>query len=112
MRSNFNTIIVGLVMSYWQTYRVLLQLLEFMMVIQNVYCFKKKTSCLIYLSRISVLIFSLFLILPFLKNAVAGENIVTEIVGIGGLCLDLPYNNTANGADLWMWGCNETNAQS
>jgi hypothetical protein len=83
-----------------------------MMVIQNVNCLKKKTSCLIYLSRICALLFSLFLILPFSKNAAAGENIVTEIVGIGGLCIDLPYNNTANGTDLWMWGCNETNAQS
>lgn len=33
------------------------------------------------------------------------------IVGKGGNCLDLPYQNTANGTDLWMWDCNGTVAQ-
>jgi len=33
------------------------------------------------------------------------------IVGKGGNCLDLPYANTANGTDLWMWDCNGTAAQ-
>lgn len=35
-----------------------------------------------------------------------------DIIGVGVLCLDVPYANYTNGTDLWMWGCNSTSAQS
>lgn len=33
------------------------------------------------------------------------------IIGKGGLCLDLPFQDASNGRDLWMWTCNGSAAQ-
>ncbi len=45
-------------------------------------------------------------------SAAGNEIGVSTIVGKGGMCLDLPFQNTRNGTDLWIWGCNGTAAQS
>jgi len=71
--------------------------------------FSKKTNSLT--SPLSKLFLLITLAFSLSNKAIAGENIETEIVGIGGLCLDLPFNNTRPGTDLWMWGCNNSNAQ-
>jgi len=46
-----------------------------------------------------------------ISPAHAGKAMSTDIKGIGGLCVDLPYQDTSNGKDLWMWGCNSSSAQ-
>lgn len=35
----------------------------------------------------------------------------TQLVGVHGMCLDLPFGDTTDGTDLWVWGCQTDQAQ-